>query len=114
MIDEANQSEGNVVDPLSSAVVENFSESLSLFINQSPDQPFDSTENSSLVCALSDSGLECRVCGSSDGKTSTSTIGVLLCMSIFVAWTYVGKRRAKRRRMAPQMVNPSDVGRAED
>lgn len=53
--------------------------------------------SSSNVCTLTGTGMECRTCGSYDGRTSTSTLGVLVCMAIMVAWTVVKRRRAGSR-----------------
>jgi hypothetical protein len=35
---------------------------------------------------------QCQTCGAADGRTSTSTLGAVLCMGLFVAWKFWGKK----------------------
>jgi hypothetical protein len=91
-----NAEEPNIQLPVSSNI-EHFARSISIYADDSLHARWGGQESSAVICAL-DSGLECRVCGTNDGKTSTSALGVLLCMTVFLAWTAVGKRRNAKQR----------------
>lgn len=91
-----NAEEPNVQLPMSSTI-DQFARSISINADDSLDSCWGGQESSAVICAF-DSGLECRVCGTNDGKTSTSALGVLLCMTVFLAWTAIGKRRNAKQR----------------
>lgn len=79
--------------------IESRSASLGRLLNSSERTAFDSDSSSSTICTLSESGIECRVCGTNDGKTSTSTLGVMLCMMMIIGLAAIKRRNANRKLM---------------
>lgn len=43
-------------------------------------------KNDNVCCQPGATGVECRTCGTIDGGTSPSTLGMLTCMGLFFAW----------------------------
>lgn len=43
-------------------------------------------KSDNVSCQPGATGVECRTCGTIDGGTSTSTLGMLTCMGLFFAW----------------------------
>lgn len=60
----------------------------------------DQASDNFTICTLSESGIECRVCSSNDGTTSSSALGVFLCMMVMMGLAAIKNRPNRRDRLS--------------
>jgi|688.fasta_scaffold00009_46 hypothetical protein len=69
-----------------SIVIPNISSATTSHLPSEGSQAFNACQSKGGQCQPGASGVECRTCGTIDGRASTSTLGMLTCMGLFFAW----------------------------